>query len=295
MSDSEDDYMSAEILQGVSDQRVGIATSRAHKRQLQINSRFEESREPTRPKKPASHAEREKERRDEALAKPISHESKGFALMAKMGFKPGMTLGKQREDEIRITEPISLEIKANRTGLGHEAEVVQERNDRVEAVMQKMKEQAAKHEELIEDYSNRRRLDEKVKQLVKDIRACRKVCEELDHRIDRTVPRIAWYWRSYKVIKDDEKEVRNYHKKVVDEEEEEYKYSNGQPAPADPNWDVTTPMDELENNLSNINTYLRDNHFYCIWCGANYCSPEDMAEHCPGNTRRAHHGDDDHD
>lgn len=58
MSDDDDDYMSAEILQGVPDQRVGIATSRAHKRQLQIHSRFEESRETFRPKRPVSHAER---------------------------------------------------------------------------------------------------------------------------------------------------------------------------------------------------------------------------------------------
>ncbi|CAI2354615.1 unnamed protein product [Caenorhabditis sp. 36 PRJEB53466] len=279
MSDDDDDYMSAEILQGVSD--------------APIHSRFEESRETFKPKRPISHAEREKERRDEALAKPIGQESKGFALMAKMGFKPGMTLGKQREDEIRISEPIGIDIKGNRKGLGHEAEEVQERNDRVEAVMQKMKEQAAKHEELIDDYSKRRRQDENAKQLVKDIRACRKVCEELDHRIERKVPKVAWFWRSYKVIKEDDAPKR-YHRHHEEEEEEEYKYSNGLKAPVDPNYDVTMPLEELETILRTINEYLRDGHFYCIWCGANYCSPEDMAEHCPGATRRAHHGDDDH-
>lgn len=250
----------------------------------------------------------EKERRDEALAKPIGEESKGFALMAKMGFKPGMTLGKQREDEIRITEPITIDIKVNRKGLGHEAEEVQERNDRVEAVMQKMKEQAERHEELIDDYAKRRRQDQNAKQVVKDIRACRKVCEELDHRIGKKLPSTSWFWRSYKVQKEEET-GRNL-KRWVNDEEEEFKYSNGVEAPADPNYDVGMPMGELENalvfskssfppkcyisSLSLINTYLRDVHFYCIWCGANYCSLEDMAEHCPGSTRQAHHGDDDH-
>lgn len=280
--------MSAEILQGVSEQPVGIAKSRAHKRELQINSRFEESRDTFKPKRPTSHAEREKERRDEALAKPISHESKGFALMAKMGFKPGMTLGKQREDEIRITEPIGVDIKANRKGLGHEVEAVQERNERVEAVMQKMKEQAAKHEELIDDYSKRRKLDANSKQLVKDIRSCRKVCEELDHRIGKKVPSVSWFWRSYKVAQE---ETTSYHKKV-EKEDEEYKYSNGLAAPEDPNYDFTMSTEILEEALSTINNYLRDGHFYCIWCGANFSSPEDMIEHCPGSTRRAHHGED---
>ena len=36
----------------------------------------------------------EKERRDEGLSAAISNANKGFSLMAKMGFKPGMALGK---------------------------------------------------------------------------------------------------------------------------------------------------------------------------------------------------------
>ena len=44
-------------------------------------------------------SELEKERREEALSKPLDESSKGFALLAKMGFKPGMSLGKKKDGE----------------------------------------------------------------------------------------------------------------------------------------------------------------------------------------------------
>jgi len=34
----------------------------------------------------------------EGLSRPIDQQSKGYELLAKMGYKPGMTLGKKRED-----------------------------------------------------------------------------------------------------------------------------------------------------------------------------------------------------
>ena len=37
----------------------------------------------------------EKEKREEGLSKTIGAENKGFAMLQKMGFKPGMSLGKK--------------------------------------------------------------------------------------------------------------------------------------------------------------------------------------------------------
>ncbi len=37
----------------------------------------------------------EAEKRDAGLSKTISSDNKGFAMLQKMGFKPGMTLGKK--------------------------------------------------------------------------------------------------------------------------------------------------------------------------------------------------------
>ena len=37
----------------------------------------------------------EKDKREQGLGTKIGEENKGFALMAKMGYKPGMALGKE--------------------------------------------------------------------------------------------------------------------------------------------------------------------------------------------------------
>lgn len=83
----------------------------------------------------------EKETREEALSKPISSDNKGFALMSKMGYKPGMVLGKKSDTDLNVSSaefgiddvnsspstsssnalkvPISVDLKLDRKGLGH--------------------------------------------------------------------------------------------------------------------------------------------------------------------------------
>lgn len=41
----------------------------------------------------------EKKMRDDALAKPVNENSKGFLLLSKMGYKPGMSLGVKKEGD----------------------------------------------------------------------------------------------------------------------------------------------------------------------------------------------------
>ena len=45
-----------------------------------------------------THQEMEREARDEGLATKLDSSNKGFALLAKMGYKPGMRLGKRSSD-----------------------------------------------------------------------------------------------------------------------------------------------------------------------------------------------------
>ena len=85
----------------------------------------------------------------------MTAENKGFNLLAKMGYKPGMALGKQRAPaaaasadpvaavlDTRLTEPIDMQLKLGRTGLGHEAAEKEQQVDRCEAHMKKMAERA---------------------------------------------------------------------------------------------------------------------------------------------------------
>lgn len=73
----------------------GIAKSHAQRRALGICARSESAAECIKamPKK----IDLEKIRRDEALATPVGEDTKGFSLLAKMGYKPGMVLGKPKE------------------------------------------------------------------------------------------------------------------------------------------------------------------------------------------------------
>ena len=59
----------------------------------------------------------EDKKRVEGLQKSLDSSNKGFALLTKMGYKPGEGLGKSKDG---IIEPIGVEVKTNRSGLGAE-------------------------------------------------------------------------------------------------------------------------------------------------------------------------------
>lgn len=56
----------------------------------------------------------------EAIARPISSESRGFKLLSMMGYKPGMSIGVSRDGGTDgIKEPISIDLISGRHGIGH--------------------------------------------------------------------------------------------------------------------------------------------------------------------------------
>merc|ERR1719228_2974918 len=60
----------------------------------------------------------EEDKREEGLAQSIAQPSnKGFAMLAKMGYKAGSGLGKDNTGRV---EPIAVTVKADRGGLGRE-------------------------------------------------------------------------------------------------------------------------------------------------------------------------------
>lgn len=64
----------------------------------------------------------EVERREEGLSAAISSDNKGFAMLAKMGYKQGDAIGRSSSG---IVEPISIQVKSDRAGLGREAAIKQ--------------------------------------------------------------------------------------------------------------------------------------------------------------------------
>ncbi|GAB4818345.1 hypothetical protein N2152v2_005391 [Parachlorella kessleri] len=120
------------------------------------------------------------QQREEALQQPLAADNKGFKLLAAMGYKPGQGLGKSVEGR---SEPIPLDLKQNRLGLGAENKKAAAR----EAQRQREREAAdrAKHAQHEADLSlqlGRQRTAEQfaARRLAGQLRKSQQVCESLD-------------------------------------------------------------------------------------------------------------------
>ncbi|CAI9555384.1 unnamed protein product [Staurois parvus] len=91
----------------------------------------------------------EKERRDTVLNDPLSNENKGFALLQKMGYKTGQALGKQGHG---IVEPIPLNIKTGRSGIGHDEMKKRKAEENLENYRQKISMQKRAEERAADDF-----------------------------------------------------------------------------------------------------------------------------------------------
>ncbi|GMR58097.1 hypothetical protein PMAYCL1PPCAC_28292, partial [Pristionchus mayeri] len=304
MSDSEDDFMSDKYLAGTEEIRPGLAKTNHQRRIMKIeNERAEAEAERLRLQKLKKPHHIEAERREEVMAKPISTESKGFALMAKMGFKPGMSLGKKKDEHdlgSGIKEPINIVIRNHRGGLGVESEEVERlkkeestAKGRIEAQLKRMKDRARMADDLSDDYRKRARMASNRKQIIGDIIKSRKACVEMDLRKEVELPEESWFWPSYKEKKIDAipttavGSTGRYFKREEDEDDAKYHYSNGKEAPKEERFDELT--DELlEERLEQITVYLRSVHSYCVWCGCAFVNEADLDGGCPGPARDVH-------
>lgn len=303
MSDSEDDFMSDKFLAGTEEIRPGLAKTNHQRRIMKIeNERREAEDERLRLLKLKKPIHKEIEQREETMAKPLSTESKGFALMAKMGFKPGMSLGKKKDEHdlgSGIKEPLGIVVRNHRGGLGVEsAEVERVKNEestarvRIEAQLKRMKERARMADDLSDDYRKRARMASTRKQTIGDIIKSRKACHEMDMRNDAELPAEPWFWPSYKEKKADEttapsSSAGRYFRRDEDDEDAKYHYSNGKEAPKDQRLDELTD-EVLEERLEAITIHLRSVHFYCVWCGCAFSDEGDMDGGCPGPARSVH-------
>ncbi|KAK6053841.1 g-patch domain protein [Cooperia oncophora] len=291
MGEELDDYMSDDFLNVTKDVKPGLVRSREHKIWLKAEAEKMKYKSDERLPPKKKH-ELERSIREEALSKPVPETSKGFALMAKMGFKPGMSLGKKKDENdlgSGIREPIPIEVKATRTGLGHGSAEEQQAKLRLQREMERMKRRAEQHVELTEEYKKRKREISNTKDLIRDILASRKICVELDLRINMELPEEPWFWKSYckrKEVVDDDVEASSYGRSDCDEDLE-FLYANGKEAPQEERYDEL-PDEILQERLVRITGYLRDTHRYCIWCGCQFENFEELGSYCPGQDRQAH-------
>ncbi|KAL3986325.1 hypothetical protein ACH3XW_42285 [Acanthocheilonema viteae] len=283
----DDDYMSDTYT--AVDVRPGIAETQTQRRRLKVEAKQMGNIERLRnlPKR----SEMERKMRDDALAKPVSENSKGFLLLSKMGYKSGMSLGVEREGcSEGIKVPIALELKTNRTGLGHDTEEDEKRKKRMDLYQRVVLERAKANEALVDDFSVRKRWAARMKQLLKDLKESRKVCQELDARSGLELPTSCYFWPIYRIKK--EEDSSPLMKRRTAEAEcitECFTYFNGKVAPDDLNADELSE-NEIVERLTELTKYLYGAHCYCFWCGAQYDSMEELENSCPGRTKEDHEG-----
>lgn len=274
-SEDECDYMSDDFLAkcissgSKGDIRPGLIHDRSKQRQVAIEKRKAETDEENKKRhKPQSVFETE--RRDAGLREAISTSNKGFAMLQKMGYQPGKAIGKSGKG---LVEPVSIELKSGRGGLGREAalkELAESKSNALQRWRLRRKEEAVVG---TKDYRLRIAAEARRRQAEGDLRASQKACHHLDEDSGYDEPLEKWFWPEIKTIQCEEaskseKEEDKEEDKDSDEEEEEEL--------------------EPEEKLEVLTEYLRRTYFFCTWCGTKFEGKTDLEDNCPGNSRDEH-------
>lgn len=200
MSD-EDDYMSDAILLKIEDVKPSLIKNNSVKRANENESNKKKLIEEARLRNRPMHVI-QKEKLKEGLNKAISSDNKGFAMLQKMGFKAGTSLGKSGTSEA-IKEPIKIVMKADqRSGLGVETAAREMRDEQLINFKRKIQESDMS----AEDYRKKMREQSDTKQVDKDLRKLQKCCRmiELDKRVK--FPIHSWFWPENKPLKNNSDE-----------------------------------------------------------------------------------------
>lgn len=228
-------------------------------------------------------------------------------MMAKLGYKPGTTLGKVADARM---EPIHLSMREDRGGIGLDSEKKRKMREQLEESTKQTKK--VKVDQL--DYRERLRQEREEKRLEGQIKGAQKVAEGLDIEAGeekegstslekRPLKSINVLYRDLFKSRREREAVQRMKSEVQnsltfrtdynesDEEEDNTEATSNQPAPLEffeqdledddgelDDFNELDPADRLEK----IVVYLRDTYNYCFWCAIRY--PDAQLEGCPGLT-----------
>ncbi|OAV87550.1 hypothetical protein PTTG_03547 [Puccinia triticina 1-1 BBBD Race 1] len=285
--EEEEDFMSDKFLKQITVESSSETKTYSEKRKRRLL-------EASTTNQKRSRSQREIEAREEGLSRnliqsnvareenvqPESH-SKAFQMMLKMGFQPGTSLGLSASNS-SSKEPINIVPKSGRAGIGISTKPVSAAKFPrllfgTEGKLKLTEEESAQREAFLA--TSRSRFDGRKVEAILG-RACR-TCEELDRR-RRLDSNIFWIHTSQdergprlntldKLISDDcQNDPDNLAEDADDEEKQ--------------NWLALEPSTRLSCTLE----YLREEYFYCIWCGCQYESLEELNNECPGEEEDDH-------
>ncbi|KAG0034981.1 hypothetical protein BGZ81_001930 [Podila clonocystis] len=188
-SDEEEDYMSEAFLNSL------VSASENPKSKKQNMTYSERRRQKEREhlaNLPKSLKEREREARKKGLETEIGEENKGMAMLLKMGFKKGGTLGASRQEEElpptieqptpstlssisnALRAPIAIQMKQGRGGLGMDTLKKQQEQEEVEKSLKRA------HEAFDVDYRGSKRDQFEYDTRSRQLGAAQAICMQLD-------------------------------------------------------------------------------------------------------------------
>jgi Domain of unknown function (DUF4187)/G-patch domain len=170
--EEEDDYLTMTFAEPSSTSTKKESLTQATKRKQR------EAEVRGRPKSKAEVAAEEVAKRDEALSRStLDPTSKGFKMMAKLGYKPGSALGKaDANGGTGLLEPVGVEMKEGRSGIGADAE--KKRKFREEVEVRAEGEKKVKVDE--GDFRERQRMERGERKREGQIAGAQKVAERLE-------------------------------------------------------------------------------------------------------------------
>lgn len=256
--------------------------------------------------------------RNEALNASLPVTSKGFQMMAKLGFKAGSALGKEGNEHAR-KEPLGVAVKEGRSGVGMDSE--KKRKFREEAGEEGGDEGANKKRETEGEFRERQGKEREEKRLEGLCWGAMKVLEGFEGddgksgqvqdkesgavavaERQKSIPtkQINVLWRG--LVRDRQERERerrmryDLHQSLsrnaaYDDPDED---KQDRQAWGDEEEEVEEEDPELEafneeepaERLRKMVEYLREKWRYCFWCKFQY--PDEVLEGCPGLTEDEH-------
>ena len=229
------------------------------------------------------------------LNMPIPESNVGHRLLAKMGYRPGQSLGKSQTG---LTAPISILSdvgKSQREGLG------------VQADREREKERRAQRRRLAESAHKSRFVGMSSELFARQQRSTELTrAQSAVARLDMAAgfARHALWGRELadEAAPDDEDDEhadvppeRREPPTIYEDAETEPHAPQRHPLDRLPRPGAAEPPvlsdEEVRVGLSAVLRYLRDTHLYCFYCGAKFSDQKDMDEHCPGPDKGAHDDD----
>lgn len=267
--------------------------------------------------------------REDALSRSIlsdpdtAAKNKGLAMMAKMGFKPGVALGSKENKDARL-EPVGISIKDDRGGIGLDTEKKRKFREEVEKEGKRVKAEEG-------DYRERVRREREEGRLEGLVGAAMRVAERMDGEreeealAEEKIPQetVGDGGKKRKISTKPLKQINVLWRGLIRSREEKererrMRYDLHQslsrlPTYEDPDEDENdrrglgkevvqhTLVEDLEeedpeldafkelgpaDRLDKLVLYLRQELHYCFWCKFKY--PDLEMEGCPGLTEEDH-------